>query len=208
MHIRFRFRVGVPIVASVAAVVVAVALSSLTALAYSIGSGSGGSAPANPAPGVPFAFKATFVQSSGAPYPAGTAISFSQTGGPTGALPARRDGMVLMARVQSKVLHASCAASFSPPTANTDASGAVSTSVTLPCAGQYTLAATASDGNSVSSTVNSGGGSAGAAPSGGLPNTSADPPAPAPWLPIAGGLLVLTMIGSGIWLRTRARRES
>jgi hypothetical protein len=208
MHIRFRLRVGVPILASVAAVVVVVALSSLTALAYTLGSGSGGSAPATVAPGSSFPFAAKFIQSNGQPFPAGVAVTFSQSSGPSAAVQTRRDGVVLMAHVQGKVLHAVCMATFNPVTANTDATGSASTSVTLPsgCAGTFVLAATASDGSTITTSVTAGG-SAGAAPRG-LPNTSADPPAPAPWLPIAGGLLVLALIGSGTWLRMRARRES
>jgi hypothetical protein len=102
--------------------------------------------------------------------------------------------MVLMAAV--------CLASFNPATTNTDATGSASTSVTLPpaCPGAYVLTAIASDGSTLSSTVNEPAAKAGA---GGLPNTSAPRPVPAPWPVIAGAALVLALVGSGLWLRVR-----
>ena len=123
--------------------------SATPALAYVVGSGSSATAPVTVGGGVPFTFTAAFVSSDGTPFPAGVAVTFSQSSGPTAAAP--------------------CAATFDPTQTTTDASGDATTTVTLPtgCPGQYVLLATAAGGGTVSFTVTE---------AGGYPNTTAAAP--------------------------------
>jgi len=148
------------------------------ALAHVVGSGSSLAVPASATPGQPFAATALFLLPSGATFPAGVPVIFSQESGPASA----------------------CVARFSPEFANTDAAGFARTQAALPagCPGGFVLVATAAGSGSVRATVIETGG--------GFPNTSAAPPGrPAtPWWAVVRAAIML-LAGRGLDARWTSR---
>jgi hypothetical protein len=139
-----------------------------------VGGQSSLATPASAAAGQPFTATARFVQPNGSAFPLAVAVIFSQEASPAG----------------------SCAVTFDPQFASTDASGSATTQVTLSagCAGNFVLVATAAGAGSVTATITE---------TGGFPNTSADPPGrPArPWEPAAA--LVGLLLGAAALERLR-----
>ncbi len=88
---------------------------------------------------------------------------------------------------------AGCTATISPTSATTNSSGVATTTVTLPakCPGSFVLAASEVNGVTVTVTL---------VESGGFPNSTTDPPAPSPtmpvWLILAGVLAAVTGTGA------------
>jgi hypothetical protein len=160
--------------AVLAAVVVAVLAATPTAAANIVGGASSLAMPASAAAGQPFTATARFVQPGGSPFPLAVAVIFSEDASPAG----------------------SCAATFDPQFASTDATGSASTQVTLSagCPGNFVLLATAAGAGSVTTTITE---------TGGFPNTSADPPGgPAwPWAPAPAVIGVLLGAAALVLLR-------
>jgi hypothetical protein len=141
-----------------------------------VGGGSSLATPASAAAGKPFTATARFVQPGGSPFPLAVAVIFSEETSPAG----------------------SCAVTFYPQFASTDAAGSATTQVTLSagCPGNFVLVATAAGAGSVTATITE---------TGGFPNTSADPPdRPAwPWEPAAAVVGIL-LGGAALELLRRA----
>ena len=194
---RISIKLSLGVAAALASLLVAV-----PALAYSPGPGSFGVAPATVAGGAAFTFSAHFVLASGAPFPAGVSVTFSEASGPAG-----------------------CQATFSPVVTTTDSAGIASSTDVLPvgCAGVFVLLATSADPGSVSVTVTevSAAAPAGAAPSqaqagpGAFPNTTSLPPGTTgpSWLGSAigfggGATLLIVALALMVWRQRRSRREA
>jgi hypothetical protein len=130
------------------------------------GGSSASTSSSSTTPGGTVTFSGTFKDNSGSPV-VGSTVTFSQQAGP-------------------------CAATFSSTTGTTNSNGTASTQVTLPCAGQFTLAAT-NQGVTVTAAVSASAGG------GGFPNAAAAAPAGAR-LPLAplGILVGLALVAASI----------
>jgi hypothetical protein len=133
-------------------------------------------------------------------------VSFSQDSGPqsTASLP-RTGGLAITFHAffipEDASAASFCTATMNPTSGRTDANGNITTMITLPpnCPGQYGFSAT--DGQlTVSTTIRE---------IGGFPNTTSNPPSPAPGSPLLPlGLAGLGLLVAGTGLYSLRRRRT